>query len=161
MACGIKPSGRPDLALLVCDAPEPASAARFTASGAPAAPVTVTKERCRLSSLRAVLANAGCANAATGARGLDDAAKTQGGAAVAVGIAPTLQGRGVGGRLLSEAVRRSRDFGLKTLLGFIFAHNEPSLKLFTQLGFARWGLLPGVARLDGIERDLTIMGRQI
>ena len=88
VACGIKPSGRPDLALLVCDAAEPASAARFTASGAPAAPVTVTKERCRLSSLRGVLANAGCANAATGARGLDDAAKTQGAAAVAVGAQP-------------------------------------------------------------------------
>ena len=37
--------------------------------------------------LRAVLANSGCANAATGQRGLDDAAKTQGAAAMAVGRA--------------------------------------------------------------------------
>ena len=62
--------------------PEPVSAARFTASGTPAAPVLVSRERCRLDALRAVLANSGCANAATGRRGLDDAAKTQGAAAL-------------------------------------------------------------------------------
>ena len=45
----------------------------------------VSRERCRLDALRAVLANSGCANAATGRRGLDDAAKTQGAAALAVG----------------------------------------------------------------------------
>ena len=86
--CGIKPSGNLDLGLLVCDAEAPVSAARFTATGTPAAPVLVSRERCRLSSLRAVLANSGCANAATGRRGLDDAAKTQGAAALAVGVDP-------------------------------------------------------------------------
>jgi glutamate N-acetyltransferase/amino-acid N-acetyltransferase len=89
VACGIKPSGNPDLGLLVCDAESPVSAARFTATGTPAAPVLVSQERCRLQSLRAVLANSGCANAATGGQGLDDAAKTQGAAAVAVGVDET------------------------------------------------------------------------
>jgi glutamate N-acetyltransferase/amino-acid N-acetyltransferase len=84
VACGIKPSGNPDVGLLVCDAEYPVSAARFTATGAPAAPVIVSQERCRLDGLRAVLANSGCANAATGKRGLDDAAKTQGAAAMAL-----------------------------------------------------------------------------
>jgi glutamate N-acetyltransferase/amino-acid N-acetyltransferase len=88
VACGLKPSGNPDLGLLVCDADEPVSAARFTATGTPAAPVLVSQERCRLDGLRAVLANSGCANAATGNRGLDDAAKTQGAAAMAVGCDP-------------------------------------------------------------------------
>ena len=86
VACGIKPSGRPDLGLLVCDAETPVSAARFTATGTPAVPVLLSRERCRLQGLRVVLANAGCANAATGQRGLDDAAKTQGAAAMAVGV---------------------------------------------------------------------------
>jgi glutamate N-acetyltransferase / amino-acid N-acetyltransferase len=86
VACGIKPSGNTDLGLLVCDAERPVSAARFTASGTAAAPVLITRERCRLSSLRAVLANSGCANAATGGRGLDDAAKTQGAAAALLGV---------------------------------------------------------------------------
>ncbi|HXM86555.1 MAG TPA: bifunctional glutamate N-acetyltransferase/amino-acid acetyltransferase ArgJ [Solirubrobacteraceae bacterium] len=88
VACGIKPSGNRDLGLLICDSERPVSAARFTASGALAAPVLVTQERCRLDALRAVLANSGCANAATGGRGLDDAAKTQGATAIALGVAP-------------------------------------------------------------------------
>jgi glutamate N-acetyltransferase/amino-acid N-acetyltransferase len=88
VVCGIKPSGNPDLGLLVCDSEAAVSAARFTQTGTPAAPVLVSQERCQLSGLRAVLANSGCANAATGAPGLDDAAKTQGAAALAVGVDP-------------------------------------------------------------------------
>ena len=88
VAAGIKPSGRTDLGLLVCDSERPVSAARFTATGTPAAPVLVSRERCRLGALRAVLANSGCANAATGRRGLDDAAKTQGATAAAVAVDP-------------------------------------------------------------------------
>ena len=82
VAAGLKPSGDPDVGLLVCDGEQPASAAVFTSSSTAAAPVLVTRERCRLQALRAVLANSGCANAATGSRGLDDAAKTQGAAAL-------------------------------------------------------------------------------
>ena len=89
--CGIKPSGNPDVGLIICDVEAAAgatSAARFTATGTPAAPVELSRERCELSALRAVLVNSGCANAATGRRGLDDAAKTQGAAAMALGVAP-------------------------------------------------------------------------
>jgi glutamate N-acetyltransferase/amino-acid N-acetyltransferase len=89
VACGIKPSGNPDLGLLVCDAPAPVSAARFADTATPAAPVMLSRERCTLSALRAILANSGCANAATGKRGMDDAAKTQGAAAMALGIQPS------------------------------------------------------------------------
>jgi glutamate N-acetyltransferase/amino-acid N-acetyltransferase len=88
VACGMKPSGNRDLGVLACDGPAPASAARFTASGTAAAPVLLSQERCRLHELRAVLANAGCANAATGARGLDDAARTQAAAAAALALDP-------------------------------------------------------------------------
>ena len=86
VAAGIKDSGQPDVGLLVCDGPLAASAARFTASSTPAAPVLLSSQRCRLGELRAVLVNSGCANAATGRRGLEDAAKCQGAAAVAVGV---------------------------------------------------------------------------
>ena len=87
-AAGIKPSGNPDVALLVCDRAEGTSAARFTRSGVLAAPVLLTQERCRLGGLRAVVANSGNANAATGKRGLDAAVKMQGAGAVAGGVAP-------------------------------------------------------------------------
>ncbi|HEY4452235.1 MAG TPA: bifunctional ornithine acetyltransferase/N-acetylglutamate synthase, partial [Solirubrobacteraceae bacterium] len=86
VACGIKPSGKPDLGLLVCDCERPVSAARFTASATPAAPVLVSQRRCHLNGLRVVLANSGCANAATGRRGEEAASKTQGAAAMAVGV---------------------------------------------------------------------------
>ncbi|HVL97339.1 MAG TPA: bifunctional glutamate N-acetyltransferase/amino-acid acetyltransferase ArgJ [Solirubrobacteraceae bacterium] len=86
VAAQIKPSGGRDVGLLVCDAGDAVSAARFTASGVQAAPVLVTRERCRLDALRAVAVNSGNANAATGGRGLDEAAKMQGAAAMAAGV---------------------------------------------------------------------------
>jgi glutamate N-acetyltransferase / amino-acid N-acetyltransferase len=86
IAAGLRPDGRIDLGLLVCDAPDAVSAARFTRSGVLAAPVLVTQQRTRLDGLRVVVANSGNANAATGRRGLDEAARVQGAAAMASGV---------------------------------------------------------------------------
>jgi L-amino acid N-acyltransferase YncA len=66
---------------------------------------------------------------------------------------------GVGQRLLEEAIARAPSLGIIALVGLIFGHNEASLKLFQRLGFERWGFFPGVAHLDGIERDLVVMGQ--
>ncbi len=86
VAAGIKPSGGSDVGLLVCDAPGATSAARFTRSGAQAAPVLLTRERCRLGALRAAAVNSGNANAATGSVGYQEAARMQGAAAIAAGV---------------------------------------------------------------------------
>ena len=86
VACGIKPDGARDLGMVVSDSPATTSAARFTRSGTQSAPVLVTRQRADLRALRAVLVNSGNANAATGGRGLDDAAKMQGGAAMIAGV---------------------------------------------------------------------------
>ncbi|HEV7942930.1 MAG TPA: bifunctional glutamate N-acetyltransferase/amino-acid acetyltransferase ArgJ [Solirubrobacteraceae bacterium] len=102
VACGIKPSGNPDVGLLICDSPNATSAARFTATGTPAAPVIVSMERCDLRRLRGILANSGCANAATGRRGLEDAAKTQGAAAAVLGIDSDLVALGSTGGISQE-----------------------------------------------------------
>jgi phosphinothricin acetyltransferase len=80
---------------------------------------------------------------------------------VSVYVAPGDQRRGVARRLLRDAVERGPSFGFETLVGFIFGHNEPSLRLFEGLGFERWGKLPGVARLDGVVRDLIVVGRRV
>lgn len=82
-------------------------------------------------------------------------------AEISIYVAPNYQRCGIGRQLLTQAIRHSPNFGLKTLLGFIFAHNQPSLHLFHSLGFQRWGFLPQVAELDGVERDLLIMGCRI
>jgi glutamate N-acetyltransferase/amino-acid N-acetyltransferase len=90
VAAGIKPSGGLDVGLLVCDRPDAVSAARFTDSGVLAAPVIVTKERANLGAIRAIVANSGNANAATGRPGLDEAARIQGAGAMASGV-PAVQ----------------------------------------------------------------------
>jgi L-amino acid N-acyltransferase YncA len=82
-------------------------------------------------------------------------------AEISVYVTPALQRKGIGRELLARAVKRAPRHGLKTLLGFIFGHNEASLHLFESFGFQRWGVLPAVAELDGIERDLIILGRRI
>ncbi|KAF0996244.1 GNAT family N-acetyltransferase [Geobacillus sp. TFV-3] len=82
-------------------------------------------------------------------------------AEVSIYIAETHRGRGLGTKLLERAVDQAPSLGIKTLLGFIFAHNEPSLRLFSRFGFERWGYFPRVAELDGVERDLVIVGKRL
>ena len=69
--------------------------------------------------------------------------------------------RGIARALLEEAIARAAQLKITAMVGLVFAHNEPSLNLFERLGFERWGLLPRVALLDGVERDLTIVGRRV
>ena len=69
--------------------------------------------------------------------------------------------KGFGSHLLTQALAKAPALKVDTLLGFIFGHNQPSLSLFARFGFSRWGELPGVAALDGIERDLVIVGRRV
>jgi glutamate N-acetyltransferase / amino-acid N-acetyltransferase len=88
VAAGLKQGGALDVGLLVSDAPDTTSAARFTRSGIVAAPVQLCRERCDLGSLRAVAVNAGNANAATGVPGFESAGATQIAASRLTGIAP-------------------------------------------------------------------------
>ena len=71
------------------------------------------------------------------------------------------RGKGLGKYFLQQAIDHAPAIGVHTLLGFIFGHNEPSLKLFDAFGFERWADLPKVANLDGVERDLIIVGKRI
>jgi phosphinothricin acetyltransferase len=71
------------------------------------------------------------------------------------------RGQGLGTRLLKEALAAAPGLGVDTALGFIFGHNTPSLALFRRFGFEDWARLPRVAVLDGVERDLIIVGRRI
>jgi L-amino acid N-acyltransferase YncA len=80
---------------------------------------------------------------------------------VSLYVAESHRRRGLGRLLLQRIIDRAPACEVHTLLGFIWAHNEPSLKLFTAFGFASWGHLPRVAVLDGIERDLIILGRRV
>ncbi|MEB3178778.1 MAG: GNAT family N-acetyltransferase [Nostocaceae cyanobacterium] len=82
-------------------------------------------------------------------------------AEVSIYVDPAYHRRGLGKLLLAKAIQQSPTLNIKTLVGFIFAHNHPSLKLFEIYGFQHWGYLPKIAELDSIERDLVILGRRI
>ncbi|OGB26695.1 MAG: phosphinothricin acetyltransferase [Burkholderiales bacterium RIFCSPLOWO2_02_FULL_57_36] len=69
--------------------------------------------------------------------------------------------KGLGSYLLREAIDAAPAISIHTLLGLIFGHNVPSLRLFESFGFTHWGNLPRVAVLDGIERDVVIVGRRV
>ena len=79
-------------------------------------------------------------------------------AEISLYIAEKYRGQGIGKKLLEYVIEESPKLGLTNLLGFIFAHNKPSLNLFKKYNFQQWGYLPKVAQLDRIERDLIIMG---
>jgi L-amino acid N-acyltransferase YncA/predicted O-methyltransferase YrrM len=83
----------------------------------------------------------------------------RGTAEISVYVDEEFRRRGVGQRLLEQAIARAPSLGITALVGLIFGHNKPSLKLFQSLGFERWGFFPGVAQLDGVERDLVVMGQ--
>jgi L-amino acid N-acyltransferase YncA/predicted O-methyltransferase YrrM len=83
----------------------------------------------------------------------------RGTAEISVYVDENFRGRGVGQRLLQHAMTRAPSLGITALVGLIFGHNEPSLKLFERLGFERWAFLPGVAQLDGVKRDLVMLGQ--
>jgi glutamate N-acetyltransferase/amino-acid N-acetyltransferase len=69
VTCGIKPSGKKDVALIVSDLPG-VGAAAFTTNKAPGAPVILGRERLKAGRLQAIVVNSGIANVATGQAGL-------------------------------------------------------------------------------------------
>ena len=87
-AAGLKRAGELDVGMIVCDEPGATSAARFSRSGAPSAPVLLTRGQSQLGALRAVIANSGNANAATGEQGMLDAAAMRAAAAQVAGVPP-------------------------------------------------------------------------
>ena len=85
VAAGIRPSGKPDLAV-VRSVPRSVGSALWTTNRVQAAPVTVSKRHLELAQPQAVLINAGVANAATGERGEADAVATAVGLAQELGL---------------------------------------------------------------------------
>jgi glutamate N-acetyltransferase/amino-acid N-acetyltransferase len=86
--CGLKGGGKTDVGLLVCDAEEVSSSILLTRNASAAAPVRVCRERCEQGAIRAVVVNAGNANAETGEQGYADAVAMCDGAAGQLGLRP-------------------------------------------------------------------------
>lgn len=82
-------------------------------------------------------------------------------AEVSIYLDEAARGKGYGKEILKTIIDQAPALGVKSLLGYIFAHNEPSLKLFKSFGFEQWALFPNVAVLDGVERSLIIVGKRV
>ncbi|MGJ9416423.1 GNAT family N-acetyltransferase [Massilia sp. CMS3.1] len=82
-------------------------------------------------------------------------------AELSIYIAEQWRGKGLGRYCLEQAIAFAPSIRVHTLLGFIFGHNVPSLALFRKFGFDTWANFPRVANLDGIERDLIILGKRV
>ena len=88
IVAGLKPSGRPDLGLLL-GVPGTTTAGLFTTNRVAASPVRLSLALLSGGHGRGVVVNSGQANAATGARGDDDAREIIAAAAAAAGVEPT------------------------------------------------------------------------
>jgi glutamate N-acetyltransferase / amino-acid N-acetyltransferase len=86
VAAGLKASGQPDVALVVNDGPDDAAAAVFTGNRVKAAPVLWSQQVIADARLRAVVLNAGGANACTGPAGFADTHRTAEHAAAVLGV---------------------------------------------------------------------------
>lgn len=82
-------------------------------------------------------------------------------AEISIYVAAASHRQGIGSRLLAQAIAKSPQLQLTTLLAFVFAHNQPSLNLLLNYDFQQWGRLPEIAELDQIQRSLLILGRKI
>ena len=93
MAAGLKPEGL-DVGVLVSDAEDTVSAARFTTNARVGAP-SWCRRQARTHDLRAVVANAAHSNVGDGRRGLETAVAMQAAAAEALGVEPDRVARGL------------------------------------------------------------------
>ncbi|MFB6415631.1 MULTISPECIES: GNAT family N-acetyltransferase [Bradyrhizobium] len=70
-------------------------------------------------------------------------------------------GRGIGRLLLQELVDACAAAGFRQMIGYIDADNAPSLALHEKFGFARAGLLCGVAYRHGRWSDTVMVQRSL
>ncbi|WP_462250383.1 N-acetyltransferase family protein [Ferruginibacter sp.] len=82
-------------------------------------------------------------------------------AEISIYLHPLQRGKGYGKAVLQYCMDTAPAYNIKNLLGYIFAHNIPSLQLFTALEFEEWGHLKNIAILDGIERSVKILGKRL
>jgi [ribosomal protein S18]-alanine N-acetyltransferase len=72
-------------------------------------------------------------------------------------VEPSCRGQGLGKQLAREALRHAWSRGVQTCFLEVDAGNEPALRLYTALGFARTGIRPGYYPSPTGRRDAVIM----
>jgi len=178
VAAGLKASGGLDVALVVNDGPDATAAGVFTGNRVKAAPVLWSQQVLRAGIVRAVVLNAGGANACTGTQGFQDTHAT------AEHVAATLSGRAmrvpvgagdvavcstglIGERLPMpkllpgvEAAARAlrRDGGLNAATAIMTTDTRPKTAAVTAHGFTVGGMAKGAGMLaPGLATMLVVL----
>lgn len=74
-----------------------------------------------------------------------------------IGMVPEVRGRGLGRRLMTEAVRIAREKGLERVELEVFASNARAIALYESVGFVHEGRKRRVRKLDGVYDDDVMM----
>ncbi len=126
VAAGLKPEGL-DVGVLVSDAADTVSAARFTSNARVGAPVVVSRQA-RTGALRAVAANAAHSNVGDGRRGYETALAQQAATAEALGVEPDQVAVASTGVIGTELPREPALAGLRAAC----AELEPDARSFSE-----------------------------
>ena len=71
------------------------------------------------------------------------------------------RGQKIGQITVAKMESFAKQAGIEAILSYIFGHNIASLNLFEKMNYKQWALLPKVAELDGVKRDLVILGKRL
>lgn len=82
-------------------------------------------------------------------------------AELSIYLHPSARNKGYGKNILKHCITQASSLGIRTLLGFIFSHNAPSIYLFKNAGFEEWGMLKDIAIMDGKHFSLSIFGIKV
>ncbi len=165
VAAGLRTGDGPDVALVVNDGPDTTAAGVFTTNRVKAAPVLWSQQVLRAGIVRAVVLNAGGANACTGAPGFQDAHATAEHTAAALSSGRRLVGAAdvavcstglIGDRLPMPALRNgvdaavralSRDGGADAARAILTTDTRPKTTVVTREGWTIGGMAKGAGML--------------
>jgi L-amino acid N-acyltransferase YncA len=71
------------------------------------------------------------------------------------------RGEGIGNRLMEHAIEVSPQFGFSVLVAILLNKNPASIGLLKKFGFEAWGVMPGIALIEGQEADHLYYGLKL
>jgi ribosomal protein S18 acetylase RimI-like enzyme len=78
-------------------------------------------------------------------------------ASLAIAVAADARGRGIGRRLMEEAIGWATSVGIEKIVLSVYPHNEPALSLYRSLGFVEEGRLARHSRKSYGYEDEILM----
>ncbi|RPI44430.1 MAG: N-acetyltransferase family protein [Bacteroidetes bacterium] len=69
--------------------------------------------------------------------------------------------KGIGSSMMEYAIRIAPDYGFDVLIAILLDRNPASLALLEKNGFARWGAMPGIARIGQHSADHLYYGLKL